>query len=140
MIAGETLAIANYNDYDEFFGRRRRKGKKKKRSKAERKARRRKFWQGVGGVIQSIGGFGQIGNTIDNIAGTKEPLEVPQQSTVASPDSSVEFQIGATTNEEKKKSNKGIYIAVGGVLLLVTVITVAMYMKGKANQALPVKS
>ena len=144
MIAGETMDLLGYNDspYDEFFGKRkrrkRRKKKKRKRSKAERKARRQKTWGDIKSVIGAIGGFGQIGNTIDHLAGTTQvPTQTPEPTTV-NPDSSIDIQVGdditGLAEDNKKKSNAKI-IMIAGVSVLVLVMVGAFYMRNKKMKA-----
>jgi len=137
MIAGGTISIFKKQDgYDAFF-RRRRKRRRKRRSKLERKARRRKFWQGVGDTIKGIGGFQGVGNTLDSVTGMnqKPPMDIATPPISTTDTSGISFQVGGgntsdnVADKKKNKSNKGMFIAIGGVLLLVLVIGGSLYMQ-----------
>jgi|GEM_PF-2004228 len=140
MIAGETISILeDQNDYDAFF-RRRRKRRKKRRTKAERKAKRRKFWQGVGNTIKGIGGFQGVGSTLDSVTGMnqKPPMGIATPPISTTDTSGISFQVGGGNTSDNvadkkiNKSNKGMFIAIGGVLLLIMVIGGSLYMQKRA--------
>jgi len=135
MIAGETISILKEQEpYDTFF-RRRRKRRRKRRSKAERKARRRKFWQGVGDTIKGIGGFQGVGGTLDTVTGMnkKPPADIATPPISTTDTSGISFQVGDNVADKEKikskSNNKGMFIAIGGVLLLVLVIGGSLYMQ-----------
>lgn len=130
MIAAETMALQRA-DYDMFFKRR----KKRKRSKAQRKVRRKKFWKDVGATISAIGGFEQLGSTLDGIAGTKAP-EAPIVTTPSTTDSSttMTMALGDQPNPQapdQRKQRHKIYLAIGGVVVLIGMISISLYLAGK---------
>ena len=135
MIAGETLSILkSQENYDSFF-----RKKKKKRSKAARKAKRRKFWKGVGEALKGIGGFQGVGSTLDAVTGMNQnppkPIRIPPIHS-----NGVQFQIGEDSSdneidiekEKKHKKNKEMGMLIGGVVLLIVIIGGGIYLHKKA--------
>ncbi len=152
MITGETKQILDRYlqvEYDDFFSndkqRRARRAKRKAKRLArrtlrrsapkriERKQKQQRFFKDVGQVYREIGGATAIGAAIDSITKPKLPTDYGTSSLPEQSDFSID--IGAPKEPEKeKKGSPTIVFVLGGVVVVVGVIGLAVMSRNKNKQ------
>ena len=149
MIPQETTAFSHLyltqseNDqYDAFFGSKKKRQERRARRKARkaaraldpkiiaRKAKRKKFFKGLGDIYDDLGGATGIGTAIDAITKPKKNDDM----TTGEEQDAVNYSYGLKKEEQDRESEKGMPMGVylvGGVVFLSFVTLGVMYYKDK---------
>lgn len=147
MITGETEQLLDdflQDEYDDFFGNRKKRRARRAARKAkrlarrqtrrsqpkpiERRAKRKRFFNGVGKVYNDLGGATGIGSIIDSV--TRPQVNMPNSTNTAEP-TDYTIDLGAQREPEAEKKSIPTVVYILGGVVVVGVIGLAVMSKKK---------